>query len=250
MKARWLFIFILVFLISACQKEKKIDLKNEKDKMSYSIGWRIGTNIQKDSIDIDIDAVATGLKDGLSGKGLLSDKEVNELMNQMRMKIMKQRAEKRKTDSEKNQKEGEAFLAKNKKEEGVVALPSGLQYKILKEGKGKKPKKTDRVKVNYRGTLIDGTEFDSSFKRGQSATFSVQGVIPGWTEALQLMPVGSKWKLFVPSKIAYRERGAGPKIGPNATLIFEIELLSIDNNPPAKKGPSHPPKRRPGNRHP
>jgi FKBP-type peptidyl-prolyl cis-trans isomerase FklB len=134
-----------------------------------------------------------------------------------------------------NKKEGEAFLADNKSKEGVVALPSGLQYKVLKEGNGPKPTATDSVVCNYRGTLINGTEFDSSTKHGGPATFPVNGVIKGWTEALQLMPVGSKWQLFVPSDLAYAERGAGADIGPNATLIFEVELVSIQNKSEEKK---------------
>jgi FKBP-type peptidyl-prolyl cis-trans isomerase FklB len=129
--------------------------------------------------------------------------------------------------AKKNKAEGEAFLAENKKKEGVKTTPSGLQYKVIKPGKGKKPKSSDTVTVNYRGTLIDGTEFDSSYKRGQPATFQVSGVIPGWTEALQLMEEGAKWQLFIPSNLAYGERGAGGVIGPNATLIFEVELISI-----------------------
>jgi FKBP-type peptidyl-prolyl cis-trans isomerase FklB len=132
-----------------------------------------------------------------------------------------------KAQGEKNKKEGEAFLAENKKKEGVKTLPSGLQYKVIKEGTGKSPKATDKVSTHYRGTLIDGTEFDSSYKRGQPATFPVNGVIPGWTEALQLMKVGSKWQLFIPSKLAYGERGAPPVIGPYSVLIFTVELLAI-----------------------
>jgi len=144
---------------------------------------------------------------------------------------MKKQAEAMKTLGEKNRKEGEAFLAENKTKDGVVALPSGLQYKILKEGDGKKPTADDAVVCNYRGTLLDGTEFDSSFKRNQPATFPVKGVIKGWTEALQLMPAGSKWQLFIPPSLGYGERGAANLIGPNATLIFEVELISIQGKP-------------------
>jgi FKBP-type peptidyl-prolyl cis-trans isomerase FklB len=137
--------------------------------------------------------------------------------------------------ADKNKAEGEAFLAANKSKEGIVTLPSGLQYKILTEGKGPKPTAADTVVCNYRGTLINGTEFDSSYKRGEPATFPVGGVIKGWTEALQLMPVGSKWQLFIPSGMAYGERGAGADIGPNATLIFEVELISIQEKPKAEE---------------
>jgi FKBP-type peptidyl-prolyl cis-trans isomerase len=141
--------------------------------------------------------------------------------------LMKKQSQGKQTAAEENKKTGEAFLAENKKKDGVVALPSGLQYKILKAGKGKKPTDGDKVECHYRGTLIDGTEFDSSYRRGEPATFPVNGVIAGWTEALKLMPVGSKWQLFVPSQLAYKEHGAGADIGPNATLIFEVELLGI-----------------------
>ena len=141
---------------------------------------------------------------------------------------MKKREEEQKKLAEKNAKEGEAFFAENKKKEGIVTLPSGLQYKVIKEGDGPTPKATDTVSVNYKGTFIDGTEFDSSYKRNQPATFKVKGVIPGWVEALQLMKVGSKWQIFIPASLAYGDKGAGNVIGPNATLIFEVELLSID----------------------
>ena len=148
--------------------------------------------------------------------------------------LRKKQQEKMQVMGEANKKEGEAFLATNKAKQGVVTLPSGLQYKILKEGTGPKPTATDSVVCNYRGTLINGTEFDSSYKRGQPATFPVVGVIKGWTEALQLMPVGSKWQLVIPSSLAYGERGAGGDIGPNATLIFEVELMSIQEKPKAE----------------
>jgi FKBP-type peptidyl-prolyl cis-trans isomerase FklB len=141
--------------------------------------------------------------------------------------MMAKQQELAKIVGEKNQKEGEAFLAENKKKEGVITLPSGLQYKVIKAGSGNKPKATDTVSVHYQGTLVNGTEFDSSYRRGQPVSFPVNGVIPGWTEALQLMEAGAKWQIVIPSNLAYGDRGAGPQIGPNATLIFEIELISI-----------------------
>jgi FKBP-type peptidyl-prolyl cis-trans isomerase FklB len=141
--------------------------------------------------------------------------------------MMAKQQELAKMAGEKNQKEGEAFLAENKKKEGVITLPSGLQYKVIKAGSGNKPKATDTVTVHYQGTLVNGTEFDSSYRRGQPVSFPVNGVIPGWTEALQLMEAGAKWQIVIPSNLAYGDRGAGPQIGPNATLIFEIELISI-----------------------
>lgn len=212
----------------ACAGEKKMELKTEKDKVSYSIGLEIGSSFKKQSIDIDTDAVAAGIKDAISSnKPLLTENEVKEVMTAFQKGMAAKQAEKMKALAEKNGKEGEAFLAENKKKEGVKTTASGLQYKVITAGKGPIPKDTDTVSVNYRGTLIDGTEFDSSYKRGEAVSFPVNGVIKGWTEALQLMKVGSKWQLFIPSNIAYGERGAGGQIGPNATLIFEVELLSI-----------------------
>jgi len=212
----------------ACAGEKKMELKSEKDKVSYSIGLEIGSSFKKQGMDIDTDAVAAGIKDAISAnKPLLTENEIKEVMAAFQKGMAAKQAEKMKALGEKNSKEGETFLAENKKKEGVKTTASGLQYKVLTEGKGPMPKDTDTVSVNYRGTLIDGTEFDSSYKRGEAVSFPVNGVIKGWTEALQLMKVGSKWQLFIPSNIAYGERGAGGQIGPNATLIFEVELLSI-----------------------
>ena len=212
----------------ACAGEKKMELKSEKDKVSYSIGLEIGSSFKKQGIDIDTDAVAAGIKDAISAsKPLLTENEVKEVMMAFQKGMAAKQAEKMKGLAEKNTKEGESFLAENKKKEGVKTTASGLQYKVITPGGGPMPKDTDTVSVNYRGTLIDGTEFDSSYKRGEAVSFPVNGVIKGWTEALQLMKVGSKWQLFIPSNIAYGDRGAGGQIGPNATLIFEVELLSI-----------------------
>ncbi len=208
--------------------EEQTSLNSKKDKVSYTIGVDIGKNLKKQSIDIDPDILLRGLKDSLSGaKTIMSEQEMQETSTALRQEIMAKQAEEVKKIGEKNKKEGEAFLEENKKKEGVKTLPSGLQYKVIAEGKGKTPTATDTVTVNYRGTLIDGTEFDSSYKRGQPATFPVNGVIAGWTEALQLMKEGAKWQLFIPSALAYGERGAGGVIGPNATLIFDVELISV-----------------------
>jgi len=216
-----------VALMTGCASEK-VTLKEQKDKVSYSIGLNIGNNLKAQSIDVDPTVLAQGIKDAMAGgKLLMTNKEVQETMTAFQKEIMIKQMEKAKTAGEKGKKEGEAFLAENKKKEGVKTLPDGLQYKIIKEGAGKMPKATDTVTVNYRGALIDGTEFDSSIKRGQPASFPVNGVIAGWTEALQMMKVGSKWQLFIPSNIAYGEQGSPPVIGPNATLIFEVELLGI-----------------------
>ena len=207
-------------------------LTTRKDKFSYALGMNIGNGykqgLEKQSVEFDANLVAQGVKDALSGaKTRLTEDEAKAVLTEVQTEINKQRQEKMKEASDKNKAEGEAFLTANKSKEGVVTLPSGLQYKILTAGIGPKPTASDQVVCNYRGTLIDGTEFDSSYKRGKPATFGVGQVIKGWTEALQLMPVGSKWQLFVPSDLAYAERGAGAQIGPNATLIFEVELISI-----------------------
>ena len=203
-------------------------LKTEKDKFSYALGMNLGSGLHKQSVDVDPAIFLRGLKDGLAaGKTLLTEQEAQATLVQMQNDLRKKAQEKTQQLAVSNKQTGDAFLASNKAQEGVITLPSGLQYKILKEGAGPKPAATDSVVCNYRGTLLDGTEFDSSYKRGQPATFQVNGVIKGWTEALQLMPVGSKWQLVIPSDLAYGERGAGQQIGPNSTLIFEVELLSI-----------------------
>ncbi|MEO5656453.1 MAG: FKBP-type peptidyl-prolyl cis-trans isomerase [Nitrospiria bacterium] len=210
------------------QAQDKIKLTTDKEKVGYSIGLDIGSNLKRQSVDLDPKAIAAGIADGMSGgKPLLSPEEIEKVMTGFRQQMGQRAEEEGRRMGEKNQKEGDAFLAQNKKKKGVVTLPSGLQYTVLKEGTGKTPKATDTVETHYRGTLIDGTEFDSSYKRGEPASFPVTGVIPGWTEALQLMKVGSKWQLAVPSTLAYGAKGAGPQIGPNTTLIFEVELLSI-----------------------
>ncbi len=212
----------------AASRPAVLVLKTQKDKASYAIGMNIAMGIQKQSIDVDANIVARGLKDALAGgKTLLTDDEATAAMKDLQAEMKKAQEEKMQLAGDANKKEGDAFLAANKAKEGVVTLPSGLQYKILTEGAGPKPTASDSVVCNYRGTLINGTEFDSSYKRGQPATFPVGQVIKGWTEALQLMPVGSKWQLFIPSDLAYGPRGAGRDIGPNAALIFEVELISI-----------------------
>lgn len=211
------------------KKEEKTELKDQKDRTSYSIGIDIGNNFKKQGIDLDSDLLARGIKDALTGNSspLLTEKEVKDTIADFRKEMMEKQIALTKQRGEKNMKDGEAFLTENKKKEGVITMPSGLQYKVLAAGTGDKPKETDTVTVNYRGTLIDGTEFDSSYKRNEPAIFPVKGVIPGWTEALQLMQTGSKWQLVVPATLGYGERGAGANIGPNATLVFEVELLSI-----------------------
>jgi FKBP-type peptidyl-prolyl cis-trans isomerase len=215
---------------SAPESQGNPAFKTQKDKVSYAIGMNVGTSLHKQAIEVDPKILQQGLEDALAGgKTLLSEDEERAVLTELQTDMRKKQQEKMQQAGEANKKDGDAFLAANKAKDGVVALPSGLQYKILTAGTGPKPTAGDSVVCNYRGTLIDGKEFDSSYKRGQPATFPVTGVIKGWTEALQLMPVGSKWQLFVPSELAYGERGTGPDIGPNATLIFEVELLSIQS---------------------
>lgn len=227
---RYGWILVIGFLIfgSEANGQGTPTLKDQKDRVSYVIGMDIGTNLKRQSIEINPELLLRGLKDGLSGnKPLMSDQEMRETIAAFQREMQARQEEAAKKMGEKNKKEGEAFLAENRKKEGVVTLTSGLQYKVIKKGSGKRPKLTDTVTTHYRGTLIDGTEFDSSYRRGQPATFPVDGVIAGWTEALQLMEEGAKWQLFIPPHLAYGERGAGPQIGPHATLIFEVELLSV-----------------------
>jgi FKBP-type peptidyl-prolyl cis-trans isomerase FklB len=213
---------------STAKTQSPTTLSTPKDKLSYAIGLNIGRSLGKDAIDVDPEIVAQGFKDALAGgKTLLTDEEAKAAIVALQADLRKKQEETMKAAGEANKKQGDAFLAANKAKEGVVTLPSGLQYKIVTPGTGPKPAATDTVVCNYRGTLIDGTEFDSSYKRGQPATFPVGQVIPGWTEALQLMPVGSKWQLFIPPDLAYGERSPSPVIGVNSTLIFDIELLSI-----------------------
>jgi FKBP-type peptidyl-prolyl cis-trans isomerase FklB len=203
-------------------------LKDQKDKVSYAIGLDIGGTMKRQSIDVNEDLLNKGIQDGLSGsKGLLTDEQVKEVMGTFQKDMITKQAAARKAAGEKNAAEGKKFLEENKKKEGVKTTASGLQYKVLKEGTGPTPKATDTVKVNYRGTTIEGTEFDSSYKRGEPATFPVNRVIKGWTEGLQLMKAGSKYQFYVPADLAYGERGAGADIGPNSTLLFDVELVEI-----------------------
>jgi FKBP-type peptidyl-prolyl cis-trans isomerase len=229
---------------TAAKTPTPLTLKTSKDKFSYALGMKMGGNLKKQEVPVDPAILARGLKDALSGgKTLMTDDEAQAALSQVQNDLRKKQQEKMQAEGAANKKEGDAFLAANKGKEGVVTTPSGLEYKILKQGTGPKPAATDSVVCNYKGTLINGTEFDSSYKRGQPATFPVSGVIKGWTEALQLMPVGSKWQLFIPSDLAYGERGPGPEIGPNSTLIFEVELLSIQDKSKDKAPDASPEKK-------
>jgi FKBP-type peptidyl-prolyl cis-trans isomerase FklB len=221
----------LSILLVACQgntQDKPTTMTTKQDSVSYSIGLDIAKNLKQQSVEVNPDMLSQAIRDIQSGaEPRLTEEQVHACLTAFQEEMVAKQNEKMKVEGEKNRTEGEAFLAENKKDKDVKTTASGLQYKVMSMGTGKKPKADATVTVNYSGTLIDGTEFDSSYKRGEPATFPVNGVIKGWTEALQLMPVGSKWKLFIPSDLAYGESGAGGVIGPNATLIFEVELLAI-----------------------
>jgi FKBP-type peptidyl-prolyl cis-trans isomerase len=202
-------------------------LKTDQDKTSYSMGVDMGRNLHQQGIDIEPDVLAQGVKDGIAGGNLkMTDDEMKATMQAFIAKMREKMQAKQAADGADNQKKGEVYLAENKKKDGWKTTASGLQYKIITTGTGEKPKPSDTVVTNYRGTKIDGTEFDSSYKRGEPAEFPVDQVIPAWTEALQMMPVGSKWQLAVPPNLAYGENGP-PQIGPNAVLLFDVELLGI-----------------------
>jgi FKBP-type peptidyl-prolyl cis-trans isomerase len=224
-----------------------LTLTTQTQKSSYAIGMNIGKNLKRDSVEVDPAILLRGLKDALAGgKLLLTDDEAKAALTALQAEVRAKEEEKIKAAAVENKKAGEAFLAANKAKEGVVTLPSGLEYKIIKEGTGPKPTADDTVLCHYRGTLVDNTEFDSSYKRNEPLKIPVGGVIKGWTEAIQLMPVGSKWQLFIPSDLAYGERGApGSPIGPNSTLIFEVELISIEPKQAPKEAPKEQPKEQP-----
>jgi FKBP-type peptidyl-prolyl cis-trans isomerase len=226
--SRWMAVLGALLLAVPVNAAEEPALKTQKEKVSYGIGVDIARNFKLQGIDFDADILMQGFKDQSSGRKLLmSEDDMRAALTAYQGELMQKRAQLIKAVADENKKVGDAFLAENKTKEGVVTLPSGLQYKILKEGNGRKPTDADTVECNYRGTLINGTEFDSSYRTGKPATFKVTGLIAGWTEALKLMPAGSKWQLFIPPPLAYGERGTGRDIGPNATLIFELELFSI-----------------------
>lgn len=229
MKRVWLtsaaFALLLSLTAVAAEEVEKIEMNSLSQKASYAVGLDIGESLGRYGTAIDLPLLIRGIEDNLKGKKpLLLPDEATKIKREFFQKLQQEIAMK-------NQAAEEAFLAENGKKEGVRTTASGLQYMVLNEGNGPTPKPTDRVRVHYRGTLLDGTEFDSSFSRGEPATFEVNRVIPGWTEGLQLMKVGSKYRLFIPSRLAYREQGAGPKIGPNSMLLFDVELLGIEPSP-------------------
>jgi FKBP-type peptidyl-prolyl cis-trans isomerase FklB len=228
MRRKWIATLGIVFLAASVWAGDAPVLKTQKDKVSYGIGVDAARNFKRLGVDLDLDLLIQALKDVYSGgKLLMTEEDLRATMGAYMSELRDKQAAAMKKAADENKRAGDAFLAENKGKEGVVTLPSGLQYKILVAGDGKIPADTDKVECNYRGTLLDGTEFDSSYGKGQPATFAVAGVIPGWREALRLMPVGSKWQLFIPPELAYGQRGAGRDIGPNAALLFELELLAI-----------------------
>jgi len=212
---------------AVCFGAEKPVLTDTREKESYSLGYQFGEHLKTQKVDLDLDIYISGIRDALGGSTpRLSQSEIRATVAEFQKRLSVARQRENKEAAEKNLADGKTFLEDNKKKDGVVTLPSGLQYKVLTDGSGKLPKATDTVTVNYRGTLVDGTEFDSSYKRGQPATFQVGKVISGWTEGLQLMKEGSKWQLFIPPQLAYGPRGSG-RIPPNSTLIFEVELLAV-----------------------
>ena len=236
--------FIIAGLATSVLAADEGPLKTTKDKVSYTLGMNLGKQLKQSDVEIDLSLYSQGVKDALAGKMLLTEDQAREIMTAFQQEIQTKRTEKQKTEGEVNKKAGETFLAENKKKEGITTTASGLQYKIETKGTGKLPGSNDTVSCHYRGTLTDGTEFDSSYKRGEPAKFPVLGVIKGWTEALLMMPVGSKWKLFIPADIAYGERGR-PSIPPNSTLLFDIELLGIEAPAAAAGAPTAPPTAQP-----
>jgi FKBP-type peptidyl-prolyl cis-trans isomerase FklB len=222
---------LLIVGLTGCQNgnEKQVKLETQMDKVSYSIGLNIGNNMKRDSIKINPEALVRGILDASadSAARLMTPAQIQETMAAFQQELQKKQEENTRLAGEKCKVEGAAFLAANAKKPGVVTLPSGLQYRVITQGTGRKPSASSTVTTHYVGRLVDGTEFDSSIKRGQPATFPVNGVIKGWTEALQMMPIGSKWELVVPASLGYGEAGAGGVIPPNAVLIFEVELISI-----------------------
>jgi FKBP-type peptidyl-prolyl cis-trans isomerase FklB len=220
-------ILSLTMLIGICSADGKADPKDEKVKASYSVGHKVGTDLNRNGVDVDPEEVLRGVRDALAGREpAIPRQEMHSVLAELQKQIVKSQEQKTRAEAEKNLADGKAFLAANAKKEGIVELPSGLQYKIITEGSGTTPKEKDTVTVHYRGTLINGAEFDSSYSRGKPATFRTDQVIAGWKEALSLMKEGSKWQLFVPASLGYGDRNTG-RITPNSTLIFEVELIQV-----------------------
>ena len=228
---RYLLAMLLsvILMSNLCLAEEKLNLKDEKAKANYSVGYQIGGDFKRQGVEINPEMLLKGIQDALSGeKGLMTPQERRNTLVNLQRQVAAQQEQDKPKQAREYRGEGRDFLAANAKKPGVVTLPSGLQYKVIREGTGKTPGPHDSVTVNYRGTLINGNEFDSSYRRGKPATFRVDGVIAGWTEALQLMKEGAEWQLFIPPELGYGQGGAGAKIPPNSTLIFEVELISVN----------------------
>jgi FKBP-type peptidyl-prolyl cis-trans isomerase FklB len=237
MKKLFAALICIGLFVGVSKAEEKQVLKDQNDRTSYSIGYQIGGDLKRQGVGVNPELMVKGVQDAMGGKEpLMTLEEMQKELVVLKQRIVAAQQEEQKKAAAKNLAEGEAFLAENAKKEGVKTLPSGLQYQVLKEGEGTPPKATDTVTVQYRGTLIDGTEFDSSYSRGQPATFPLNRVIKGWTEGVQLMKPGAKYKFFIPPNLAYGAHGAGPKIGPESTLIFEVELISVNEAPKSDKG--------------
>jgi FKBP-type peptidyl-prolyl cis-trans isomerase FklB len=235
-------VLMLGLVLAACSKkyESTAELKSKADTLSYSIGLDIGKSFKDDSLNLNLDLIAQGIHDGLTkDSGVITEEQVQAAIAAMQQDVSLKRQERSIAEGKKNQTDGEKFLAENKSKPGVVTTASGLQYKVIKQGGGATPTLADNVVAHYRGTSLKGKEFDNSHKRNQPATFPVQGVIPGWTEVLQLMKVGSTYEVWIPGKLAYGPGGAGGVIGPNETLHFEIELLDVKPQGAATPPPGH-----------
>ena len=229
MKQILIAILSVTLLFGICRAGDKLDMTDERVKLSYSVGYQVGGDFKRQGLDINPEMLLKGVQDSLLGKEpLMTPQEMRSTLAEVQKTVAAAQNQKNKAQVEKILAEGRVFLAENAKKAGVKTLPSGLQYKVIKEGFGAMPIATDTVTVHYRGTLIDGTEFDTSYSRGKPATFRVDGVIAGWTEALQLMKEGARWQLFIPPNLAYGEKGAGSKIPPNSSLIFDVELISVE----------------------
>jgi FKBP-type peptidyl-prolyl cis-trans isomerase FklB len=227
LKKEWILLFGLVMASGQVLAADKTVLKTEKDKLSYSIGVSIGTNLRKESANIDMNLLIKGMKTSIAGEqGLMNEKEIRQVMNDYQMQMRQRAMVNRQQSLVENKKNGDAYLAEYKTQKGVLALPNGVLYKIIKEGDGRKPLESDMVEVSYRGTLISGKEFDAT-EPGHPANLKISSLIAGWKTALTMMPTGSKWHLVIPSELAYAERGVGVDIGPNEVLVFDVELVAI-----------------------
>jgi FKBP-type peptidyl-prolyl cis-trans isomerase FklB len=224
----WLVAGVLTF-IHPCSAAEPVELKDQKEKANYSIGYQIGGDFRRQGVAITPEILISGVEDALSGaESRMTDEEMRNTLVSLEQRTASAAQEAGQQAAQDNLASGEAFLAKNATLEGVTTLPSGLQYKVITAGKGPSPKRTDQVTVHYRGTLIDGTEFDSSYARNQPATFRLDRVIPGWTEGLQLMQQGARWQLYIPARLAYGESGSGERIPPNSALVFDVELIKVN----------------------